>query len=386
MNARDKRLGTRCVHAGTRIDTRVGGVNTPIHVSSSFLAPNPEGNPVAYPRYMNIPTQLAASDKIAALEGAEAGIVVSSGLAAISSTLLALLDPGDHAVFQQDLYGGTHHFILAELGRLGVDYTLVASTDPEELAAAVRPETKVFYLESPTNPLLTVINLRASASAVKAANPNVLAVIDNTFATPINQRPLELGFDVSLHSGTKYLAGHSDLNCGAVVANAEIMKRVHHMAVNLGVTLNVLDCYLLERSMKTLALRMAKHNENGLAVAEYLSRHPRVKRAHYPGLPDDPGHAVASEQMDGFGGMLSFELDADQATAEAAVGRLKLVHRAISLGGVESLVCFPATTSHSKMSREDRLAIGVSDSLIRFSVGVEDAEDIIEDLDQAFVW
>jgi cystathionine beta-lyase/cystathionine gamma-synthase len=356
-------------------------VTTPIFTSTSHRFPNPAGGEICYPRYMNIPTQKAAADKVAALEHAEAGLVVSSGMAAIVTSIMTFVRAGDHVVFQADLYGGTHHFITAELARFGVQYTLVSGSSPADLAAALEENTRIVYLESPSNPLLKVIDLEETVALLRGRN--VLTMIDNTFATPVNQTPLDFGFDVSIHSGTKYLNGHSDLNCGAIAASRKHVRAIQETAVNFGFTLNVYDCYLLERSMKTLGVRVARHNENALALARFLGDHPRVSRVHYPGLPDHEGHEIAKKQMEGFGGMMSFELDASAEEAVAIIGRLKLITQAVSLGGVESLVCFPACTSHVKISREERLAIGVTDSLVRFSVGIEDVEDLIADLSQA---
>jgi cystathionine beta-lyase len=380
------RPDTLCVHAGAYVDEKVGGVNTPIYASSSFMDPNPQGGQVHYPRYSDIPTQAACADKIAALEdpsGRAKGWVTASGMAAVSAPLLALLAPGDHAVFQADLYGGTHHFVHAELRRLGVELTMVPETDPEAIAAAVTDATRVVYLESPTNPTLRVIDLAATARAVRKRNPDAALVIDNTFATPMNQRPLALGFHVVVHSGTKYLGGHSDLSCGAVVALPRFFERIRDTAVSLGATLNVLDCYLLERSMKTLHLRMARHNANAQAAAEFLERHPGVSLVNYPGLPGHHGHRKARNQMAGYGGIVSFEVPGGKDAAEALMARLRLVVPAVSLGGVESLICLPARTSHAKMPPEERAAIGVTDGLLRLSCGVEDPADIVADLQRA---
>jgi cystathionine beta-lyase len=302
-------------------------------------------------------------------------------MAAISSGLLAVLRTGDHLVLQSDLYGGTHRFLQAELSRLGIGFTLVPGSETADLEAAVRPETRAVYVETPSNPLLRVIDL-ASVAAM-ARRRGLYALVDNTFATPINQRPLDLGFHLSIHSGTKYLNGHSDLNCGAVAGPRELMAEVRERAMNFGQTLNTYDCFLLERGMKTLALRVAKHNENALAVAQWLSGRRGVAAVHYPGLAGHPQHEVAARQMRGFGGMLAFALDCAPEAAQVFMNGLELVLEAVSLGGVESLACFPARTSHAKMPRQDRLAMGVTDTLVRMSVGCEDADDIMADLDQA---
>lgn len=377
------RLGenTRSVRAGEQLDRTVGGVTTPIHTAAAYMAAEGVEGAYRYPRYCNIPTQAAPAEKLAALEGAEAGLALASGMAAISASLLSVLATGDHVVLQADLYGGTHRFLMAELTRLGITFTLVPEADPARLEAAVTPHTRVVFVETPSNPLLRLIDLEGVAAMAKKRG--LVSMVDNTFASPINQRPLELGFDLSIHSGTKYLNGHSDLNCGAVAGSKARIDAVKERAVNFGQTLNTYDCYLLERGMKTLALRMARHNENTQAVAEFLHARPGVAAVHYPGLPSHPGHALARRQMRGFGGMLSFELDCPPETARTFMDRLELVLEAVSLGGIESLACFPAVTSHAKMSREARLAIGVTDTLVRLSVGCEDAADIIADLGQA---
>jgi len=372
---------TRCVRAGERLDRGVGGVTTPLHTASAYMACEDVEGTYRYPRYGNIPTQMAPADKLAALEGGQAAMVMASGMAAISSALLSVLNAGDHAVLQADLYGGTHRFLLAELSRLGIGCTLVADADPARLEAAVTPQTRAVYVETPSNPLLRVVDLEGVAAM--ARRRGLVSMVDNTFASPINQKPLALGFDLVIHSGTKYLNGHSDLNCGAVVGAAARMASVRERAVNFGGTLNTYDCFLLERGMKTLALRMAKHNENAMAAAEFLAARPGVAAVHYPGLPSHPGHDVARRQMRGFGGMLSFELACAPEAARAFVDGLELALEAVSLGGVETLVCFPAVTSHAKMPREDRLAIGVTDTLVRLSVGCEDADDIIADFRRA---
>jgi cystathionine beta-lyase len=372
---------TRSVRAGERLDRRVGGVTTPIHTAAAYMAAEDVDGAYRYPRYCNIPTQAAPAEKLAALEGGEAGLALASGMAAISSSLLAVLSTGDHVVLQADLYGGTHRFLMAELARLGIGFALVPEADPERLEAAVTDRTRAVFVETPSNPLLRIIDLAGTAAMAKRRG--LVSMVDNTFASPINQRPLELGFDLSIHSGTKYLNGHSDLNCGLVTGSKALVEAIRERAVNFGQTLNTYDCYLLERGMKTLALRMARHNENAQAVADWLSTRKSVSAVHYPGLAGHPGHGLAKRQMRGFGGMLSFTLDCPPEAARTFMDALNLILEAVSLGGIESLACFPAVTSHAKMSREARLAIGVTDTLVRLSVGCEDAADIIADLAQA---
>lgn len=368
------RMETACVHAGSRVDPATRGINTPIYTSSAFEYLDGEARP--YPRYFNTPNQLAVVEKLCALEGAEDGIVLSSGMAAISSVLLAFLGAGDHAVVQDEIYGGTHAMVTGHFERLGIAFTL-ALPEPSALARAITPKTRLLYIETPTNPLLTILDLRAVAAA--ARERGVLTAIDNTFASPVNQRPLALGVDISLHSGTKYLAGHSDLCCGAVLGSRAAMERVRRTCLSLGGSLDAQSCALLERSLKTLALRVQRQSANALAVAAALASHPRVSRVNYPGLPSHPNHAVARSQMSGFGGMLSFEL-AGSVDPDRFLHELRLIRPALSLGGVESTICAPATTSHAKVTAEVRRRLGISDGLLRMSVGIEHADDLVADL------
>jgi len=379
MNIDPKRQGlsTLCIHAGTHLDQATGGACSPIFTSTAFAFPNP-ANENIYPRYFNTPNQQVINRKLAVLEQGEAAVVFGSGMAAISTLLLAHLKPGDHAIFQNDLYGGTMQLINRELVRLGVQISWGANV--EDFAAAIRPETKIIYVESPSNPLLRCVDLAAVAALGKSHG--IPTVIDNTFATPINQNPLALGIDVVVHSATKYLNGHSDVNAGVVAASAEIIHRVTASAVNLGGMLDAQACSLLERGLKTLALRVQRHNENGMILARFLQSHPAVAQVNYPGLPDHPDHAIAARQMRGFGGMLSFELR-DPAQVDRLLSRLRVVMPALSLGGVESLICIPSRTSHRTMTPDERLRAGISDGLVRVSVGVEDAEDLREDFIQA---
>lgn len=368
---------TLCIHAGTHHEALIGGACSPIFSSTAYAFPNP-ANENIYPRYFNTPNQRVIARKVAALEKGEAAVVFGSGMAAISTLLLAHLKPGDHAIFQNDLYGGTIQFVNRELARLGVEISWGASV--AEFAAAIRPSTKLLYVESPSNPLLRCVDLAAVAALGK--QHGVPTVIDNTFATPLNQNPLDHGFDAVLHSATKYLNGHSDVNAGVVVGSAELIRRVTAGAVNFGGMLDAHACFQLERGLKTLAVRVQRHNENALAIARFLQAHPAVARVNYPGLPEHPDHAVAARQMRGFGGMLSFELR-DPAQVDRLLSRLRLVMPALSLGGVESLICVPSRSSHRTMTLEERQRVGISDGLVRLSVGIEDLADLIADLQQA---
>ncbi|MBI5688642.1 MAG: aminotransferase class I/II-fold pyridoxal phosphate-dependent enzyme [Verrucomicrobia bacterium] len=372
-----RRAATLCIHAGTHHDSATGGACSPIFPSTAYAFPHPTGANI-YPRYFNTPNQRVIAGKLAALEQGGEALVFGSGMAAIATVLQTELRPGDHAVFQADLYGGTHHLVTRELARGGVEYSFVRGV--EEFAAAIRPRTRLLYLESPSNPLLRCLDIAAVADIGR--RHGVLTVIDNTFATPINQNPLALGIDVVIHSATKYLNGHSDLNAGVVVASAAWIQRLTEVATHLGGMLDAHACGQLERGLKTLALRVRQHNENAGRLARHLQQHPAVRCVIYPGLPEHPDHAVAARQMRGFGGMLSFELRAP-SRIDRFLGQLRVVLPALSLGGVESLVCVPSRTSHRLMTPAERHEAGISDGLVRLSVGIEDIEDLIEDVDQA---
>lgn len=370
---------TQCVHSGTQIDRAVKGVNTPIHTSSAFGYDDPANN--KYPRYYNTPNQQAVVQKLCSLERAEEGLLFSSGMAAISAMVLGLLQQGDHMVVPKEIYGGTYSFFRTELPRFGIQFTLIDDTTPEAYAAAITPATKALYMETPSNPLLKLTDIKAVASLAKERG--LLSFIDNTFASPINQLPLELGVDVVMHSGTKYFGGHSDLCFGVLLGRREPMKRLFPHAVNTGGSLNAQTCALIERSLKTLELRVERQTQNAMRLAEFLENHPKVARVNYPGLPSHPQHVLAREQMKGFGAMLSFEVAGGGPAADALVEKLQIIFPALSLGGVESLICSPRKTSHLKMSAEERQDAGISDGLLRFSVGIEAAEDLMADLDQA---
>ena len=369
---------TQCVHSGTHIDPETRGLNTPIYTSSSFeYLDTPEN---VYPRYFNIPNQKSIIDKLCALENAEDGLVFSSGMAAISTVLFSFLNSGDHIVLQRDIYGGTHHFATAEFDRFGIEYSFASGTI-KEIEQAIRDNTRVIYIETPSNPLLVITDIEAVAQL--AGSNNILTVIDNTFATPINQNPLDFGFDIVTHSGTKYLGGHSDICCGATLASKELIARIKPSAANFGGSLNAMTCYLIERSLKTLGIRVEKQNKNALLVARHLQTKSLIGKVYYPGLEDHPGFDIAGKQMKNFGGMLSFELDADKIDPHRFLNNLKMITPALSLGGVETIICAPVTTSHQKMTDADRAELGITDSLLRLSVGIEDPEDIIADIDQA---
>ena len=355
----------------------MGGLNTPMLSSSAieYL----DDSEVRYPRYFNTLNHDVVAGKMNALESAEAGLVTSSGMAAISSILFGILEKGEHLVLTEGLYGGTFALVVRELERFGISYSFAAS-DSESIENACVAETRMVFVESPTNPLLSVVDLASVAGFAKSRD--IITVIDNTFATPILQNPLTLGFDLVMHSGTKYLGGHSDLCCGTVNGAAHLVAKARDHAVNFGGCLNAQDCHLLERSLKTLEIRVSRQSSNAGTIATALESNGNFKRVYYPGLENHPGHAIAAQQMSGFGGMLSFEL-ADHIEPLAYLRRLKMVNCAISLGGVETTICQPVATSHQKMSEKERQRLGISDGLLRLSVGIEDAGDILDDLLQA---
>ncbi len=372
------RKETQCVHSGAIKDTIYGGVNSPIYTSTAFNYLDRDS--ALYPRYFNTPNQTAVVAKVCALESAEDGVLFSSGMAAISSSILAFARSGDHVVMMDELYGGTHAFAADEFPRLGITCTF-AATDADAVCRAVTEKTRVIVIESPTNPLLSVIDIRKVAAFARTRG--VVTIIDNTFATPLYQNPIALGIDVVVHSGTKYLGGHSDICCGIAVTTREKAELVRKTAHSLGGSLNAATCALLERSMLTLAIRVGRQTANAGAIAQYLENHDKVRRVNYPGLESSAFHQPAKSQMSGFGAMLSFELDEKRVDPARFIRSLRIIKPAVSLGGVESTICAPAVTSHAKMSADERRRIGISDSLLRLSTGIEDADDLIEDIEQA---
>ena len=379
MNKSKLKSATHCVHAGTIKDSVSGGVNSPIFTSSAINFLDKEEN--AYPRYFNTPNQQAVVEKLCTLEKGEWGMILSSGMAAISTAFIGLLKPGDHVVVQDQIYGGTYYFLKSQFDKLGVSYTLVKGTDIESFENAIQPNSRLLYFETPSNPLLSVLDVRKMAALAK--DHQLISMADNTFASPINQNPLEMGVDLVMHSGTKYLGGHSDLCFGVLITSQELREALLPAAINWGGSVNANTCYQIERSLKTLSLRVQKQNENALFLAESLLQHPEIKTVYYPGLESHPGHSVAASQMSGFGGMLSFELN-KPGSAVSLCDNLNLIRPALSLGGVETIICIPSLTSHIKMSLQERLEAGVSDDLLRLSVGIEDKEDLWYDLSTAF--
>ena len=369
---------TKCVHSGEGTDTITRGLNTPIFPSSAHEYLDAEN--VAYPRYFNTLNQKVIVQKICELEDAEDGIIFSSGMAAISTVLLAYLKAGDHVILQDEIYGGSHAFVEMFFERFGISYSFVA-TNAESIESAIKPETRIIYIETPTNPLLSIVDIQEVADIAK--HNNCITVIDNTFATPINQNPIKLGIDIVIHSGTKYLGGHSDLSCGVAVTTSYSANKIRETATNFGGNLNALTCYILERSLKTLSIRVKQQTENASQIATFLENHDSIRKVYYPGLSNHPGHTIACAQMNGFGAMLSFELDNSTLSAYDFMKNLNLIKPAVSLGGIETTICDPATTSHAKVSAEVRARQGITDSLLRLSVGIENIEDLIKDIRHA---
>ncbi|MBW2059304.1 MAG: aminotransferase class I/II-fold pyridoxal phosphate-dependent enzyme [Deltaproteobacteria bacterium] len=389
MGKENYRFDTLAVHAGEAIDPVTGATITPLYQTAAFgystvdhwyrVATEKEAGFI-YSRNRN-PTQVVAEEKIAALEGAERALVFSSGMAAITTTLLSLLSSGDHVVSVKDSYGGTYLIFTTLLPRFGVGVDLVETTDPRAIEGAVGKRTKVVYLETPTNPTLKVIDLERISGFCQERK--ICLIVDNTLATPFNQQPLGFGATLVIHSATKYLAGHGDVVCGAVAGPSGLIEEIDRLRGITGPSLDPHGAWLLIRGMKTLALRLDRQNRNALEVARFLENHPKVVRVFYPGLESHPQHAVAKRQMKGFGGMLSFELTGDYASTKRFLDSLRIPHRAANLGSVESLVGPPSTTSHVECTAEERQAAGIPETLVRYAPGIEDADDLIADLDQS---
>jgi cystathionine gamma-lyase len=377
-------FATRCIHAGQSPDPTTGAVMMPIYTTSTYVQQSPGVHKgYEYARSQN-PTRMAFERCIADLESGAQGYAFASGLAAIS-TILELVGQGAHVVASDDLYGGTRRlFERVRKQSAGIEATYVDLTDLKNLEGAIRPNTKLIWVETPTNPLLKLTDLRAVAEI--ARRRKILAVADNTFASPYIQRPIECGIDIVMHSTTKYLNGHSDMVGGAAVVgdNKELRERLAFLHNAVGAIQGPFDSFLALRGLKTLALRMERHSASAIAIAQWLEKHPKVSRVFYPGLESHPQHALAKGQMRAFGGMISVELKTDLAGARAFLERCELFALAESLGGVESLIEHPGIMTHGSVPADVRASLGISDSLIRLSVGIEDTDDLIADLDKAF--
>src|ERR1700722_10924514 len=377
-----KGLETKLIHAGEPEPLIEGAVAMPIFQSSTYeYAGQTSYHDLRYIRLNNTPNHTVLHRKLAALENAESALVAGSGMAAISATLLTVLAGGGHLLAQDCVYGGTHDLLVEEFPRYGLSVDFVDGDEPATWREAIRPNTKAIYVEAMSNPLLQVSDLQAAVDF--AAENGLVSIIDNTFASPINFRPAEIGFDLSIHSGTKYLNGHTDIVAGAVIGRADLVESITHTQNHLGGSLDPHACFLLHRGMKTLAVRVRHQNESALKIARFLEAHPKVRQVNYPGLESSPDHLRACDLLDGFGGMLSFELEGGVAAADNFIDHVTLPISAPSLGGVESLITRPATTSHSGMTPEERSLAGITEGLIRLSVGLEATEDLIEDFSRS---
>ena len=377
---------TKAVRGAADLEKKNGPLATPIYQTSTFeVIDNDEQLRAThtdhfYTRYGN-PTNTVAEETIAELEGVDAALTFASGMGAITTTLMALLKNGDHVVAQRDIYGGVNKFLSQWLPKMGIETTFVDTTEYQQHARAIRPNTRLLYLESPTNPTLRVVDFTKVAALAK--QHKLLSMIDATFGTPINQHPAEFGIDLVMHSGTKYLGGHTDLICGAVAGRHELIEKIWDTRTTLGNCMDPHASWMLVRGLKTLAVRVARQNDNAQRVAEFLSEHAKVRAVHYPFLKSHPQYAVARAQMSGAGGMVSFEVEGTGEDARRVTEAMRLFTLAPSLGGVESLVSIPVLTSHLTVPSEERKKMGITEQMIRLSVGIENADDLIADLEHA---
>lgn len=386
MKRKFERQETQATRGAANLEKKHGPLATPIYQTSTFeVSDNEEqlrvtGSDSYYTRYGN-PTNTVAEKTVAELEGVDGALTFSSGMGAITTTIMALLRAGDHIVAQRDVYGGTHKFLSQWLPKLGIETTFVDTTDYDQHVRAIRPNTKLLYLESPTNPTLRIVDLQTTAALAK--QHGLLSMIDSTFGTPVNQHPAEFGIDLVMHSGTKYLSGHTDLICGVIAGRAELIAKILATRTTLGNCMDPHASWMLVRGLKTVVVRVQRQNENALRVAEFLASHAKVRRVHYPFLKSHPQSSVARRQMAGGGGMVSFEVEGTGDDARRLTESLRLFTLAPSLGGVESLVSIPVLTSHLMVAPEERQKMEVTEQMIRLSVGIESAEDLIADLEHA---
>jgi cystathionine beta-lyase/cystathionine gamma-synthase len=384
MAAQEKKWGdnTVFVHAGSHPDPSTGAIMTPIFQTSTYVQEAPGVNKgFEYARSQN-PTRKALEEAIALLEQAKHGLVFSSGVAA-TDAVIKLLSAGDEVICGNDMYGGTYRLFTKIFSRLGIVFHQVNTTELSEIKKSINAKTKLIWVETPTNPLMNISDIAAIASLAK--EQGLLLAVDNTFASPALQQPLTLGADIVMHSATKYLGGHSDVIQGALATNSDVLReQLFFIQKSSGAVPGPMDCFLVLRGIKTLGLRMKAHSENGAQVAAWLAKHPKIEKVYWPGFDSHPGHAIAKKQMKGFGGMISFELkDNDPAATQKVLAGTRLFSLAESLGGVESLINHPATMTHASIPREERLRNGLSDKLIRLSVGIEDPADLMQDLANA---
>lgn len=382
---KDLAFATRAIHGGQSPDPTTGAVMPPIVTSSTYLQESPGVHKgFEYSRSQN-PTRFAYERAVANLEGGQQGLAFASGMAA-TSTILELLDSGDHVVAMDDLYGGSFRLFDKVRGRsAGLHFSYIDLADSEQVKQSLRDNTRMIWVETPSNPMLKLVDIKAIVDVAKAHNPDIIVVVDNTFATPFNQRPLELGADIVMHSATKYLNGHSDMVGGIAVVgdNSALVEKMLFLQNSIGAVAGPFDSYLALRGVKTLALRMKQHNESGLAIAKWLEQHPKVKKVVHPGLESHPQHELAARQMSGFGGMISIFLDGDLDAARRFLEAVEIFALAESLGGVESLIEHPAIMTHASIPAENRQKLGIHDNFVRISVGIEETDDLIADLARA---
>tara|TARA_X000000950_G_scaffold55849_1_gene67095 strand:- start:926 stop:2065 length:1140 start_codon:yes stop_codon:yes gene_type:complete len=369
---------TKCVHSGNLVDEKYHGNISPLYPSITYDFIKSD----VYPRYFNSPNQIGVAKKISDLENAELSLLFGSGLGAISSSMFSFLKKGDHVILQDSLYGGTINFVNTEFNKFGIEYSYVDINDTVKLNSSVKKKSKIIYIESPSNPLLNITNLIEISDFAKSNS--LISMIDNTFASPINQNPLDFGIDIVIHSATKYLGGHSDILAGSVSGKSSYIDKIKNSGLNFGANISEYSAWLLERSIKTLSLRVNSQNNNALQIAKFLTSNNKVEKVYYPGLKSHKNHDIAKKQMCGFGGMLSFELKANIDPIKF-VQDLKIIKPTMSLAGVESTITSPALSSHKKMDPEIRRALGISDNLLRFSVGIENFEDLVLDLDKSLI-
>ena len=371
-----KKIGTKCVHSGNIVDDKFHGSISPIYPATTYDYRKTD----TYPRYFNTPNQLALSRKISDLESAEDSILFGSGLGAVSSTMFSFLKSGDHVILHDSIYGGTINLVNTEFKKFNIDFSYIDINDVDLLKSTIKKNTRIIYFETPTNPLLQIVDISLISSVAK--ENNIISIIDNTFASPINQNPINFGIDLVIHSATKYLGGHSDILAGSVSGAKEHIDKIKKSGINYGANLSDYTVWLLERSIKTLSVRVNAQNQNALDLAKFLDDNSLIKKVFYPGLVNHLSHEIASKQMNGFGGMMSFEVN-DKINSEDFVSDLKIISPTMSLAGVESSITSPSKTSHKKVDPQIRKKLGISDNLLRFSVGIEDIEDLMLDLDKS---
>ena len=371
-----KKIGTKCVHSGNIVDDKFHGSISPIYTATTYDYRKTD----TYPRYFNTPNQLALSRKISDLESAEDSILFGSGLGAVSSTMFSFLKSGDHVILHDSIYGGTINLVNTEFKKFNIDFSYIDINDVDLLKSTIKKNTRIIYFETPTNPLLQIVDISLISTVAK--ENDIISIIDNTFASPINQNPINFGIDLVIHSATKYLGGHSDILAGSVSGTTEHIEKIKKSGINYGANLSDYTVWLLERSIKTLSVRVNAQNQNALDLANFLDESPLIKKVYYPGLKNHLSHEIASRQMIGFGGMMSFEV-IDKINSEDFVSDLKIISPTMSLAGVESSITSPSKTSHKKVDPQIRKKLGISDNLLRFSVGIEDIEDLMLDLDKS---